>query len=45
MPPAKKSSGKRDATKEGRKRGPAKMTAEHKQALAEGREASRHVRA
>ncbi len=31
--------------KTGRKRGPAKMTAEHKQALAEGREASRHVRA
>jgi len=36
MPPAKKSTGKR---------GPGKMTASHKQALAEGREASRHVRA
>src|SRR5262245_58454911 len=45
MPPAKKSSGKRDAAKNGRKRGPAKMTPAHKQALAEGREASRHVRA
>src|SRR3954452_12911909 len=45
MPPTKKSSGKRDAAKTGRKRGPAKMTAAHKQALAEGREASRHVRA
>jgi uncharacterized protein YhaN len=45
MPPAKKSSGKRDAAKNARKRGPAKMTPAHKQALAEGREASRHVRA
>jgi uncharacterized protein YhaN len=36
MPPAKKSS---------KSRGPAAMTDSHKQALAEGREASRHVRA
>jgi hypothetical protein len=43
MPPAKKA-GKSNAAK-GRKRGPAKMTASHKQALAEGRTASRHVRA
>jgi hypothetical protein len=43
MPPAK-SGGKRNSAK-GRKRGPAKMTASHKQALAEGRAASRHVRA
>jgi len=35
MPPAKSA----------RKRGPAKMTDAHKQALAQGREASRHVRA
>jgi uncharacterized protein YhaN len=45
MPPAKKATGTRAPGKAGRKRGPAKMTAEHKQALAEGREASRHVRA
>ncbi len=38
MPPAKKATGTG-------KRGPAKMTDSHKQALAEGREASRHVRA
>jgi hypothetical protein len=38
MPPATKAAGSR-------KRGPAKMTDSHKQALAEGREASRHVRA
>jgi hypothetical protein len=38
MPPAKKATGTR-------KRGPAKMTDSHKAALAEGREASRHVRA
>ena len=38
MPPATKATGTR-------KRGPAKMTDSHKQALAEGREASRHVRA
>jgi hypothetical protein len=38
MPPVKKATGTR-------KRGPAKMTDSHKQALAEGREASRHVRA
>lgn len=40
MPPAKKTS--KATTK---RRGPAKMTAAHKQALASGREASRHVRA
>jgi hypothetical protein len=44
MPPAKKASGKRNSGKSA-KRGPAKMTAAHKQALAEGRAASRHVRA
>jgi hypothetical protein len=44
MPPAKKATSKR-VSKGGRKRGPAKMTVAHKQALAEGREASRHVRA
>jgi hypothetical protein len=43
MPPAKKAGGK--SASKGRKRGPAKMTASHKQALAEGRTASRHVRA
>jgi hypothetical protein len=44
MPPAKGAGNKRNSAK-GRKRGPAKMTASHKQALAEGRTASRHVRA
>lgn len=39
MPPAKKSAAKT------RKRGPAKMTAEHKKALAQGREESRHIAA
>jgi hypothetical protein len=43
MPPAKKAGGK--SASKGRRRGPAKMTASHKQALAEGRTASRHVRA
>jgi len=45
MPPAKTASRKGAPAKTARKRGPAKMTASHKQALAEGREASRHVRA
>ena len=45
MPPAKKATGTRTSSKSTGKRGPAKMTASHKQALAEGREASRHVRA
>jgi hypothetical protein len=45
MPPAKKATGSRAPAKTGGKRGPAKMTASHKQALADGREASRHVRA
>jgi hypothetical protein len=45
MPPAKKATSTRAAVPGTKKRGPAKMTASHKQALAEGREASRHVRA
>jgi hypothetical protein len=45
MPPAKKPTSKSAPAKAPRKRGPAKMSASHKQALAEGREASRHVRA
>ncbi len=45
MPSAKNASRKGAPTKTAGKRGPAKMTASHKQALAEGREASRHVRA
>ena len=46
MPPAKKSTVKRAPTKKSsKKRGPVKMTSTHKAALAEGREASRHVRA
>jgi hypothetical protein len=45
MPPAKKATAKSVPAKSARKRGPAKMTDSHKQALAEGREASRHVRA
>ena len=45
MPPAKKSTGSRAPAKAAGKRGPAKMTDSHKAALAEGREASRHVRA
>lgn len=45
MPSAKNTSRKGAPAKTARKRGPAKMTASHKQALAEGREASRHVRA
>jgi hypothetical protein len=46
MPPAKKSAAKRaPAKKTTKKRGAAKMSNAHKSALAEGREASRHVRA
>ena len=45
MPPAKKATRSSSAPKTGGKRGPAKMSPAHKQALAEGREASRHVRA
>jgi hypothetical protein len=46
MPPAKKSTAKRaPAKKTTKKRGAAKMSSAHKSALAEGREASRHVRA
>jgi hypothetical protein len=46
MPPAKKRTAKRvPANKTAKKRGSAKMTSAHKSALAEGREASRHVRA
>lgn len=44
MSPAEKAGNERDSSNDGT-RGPAKMTASHKQALAEGREASRHVRA
>jgi hypothetical protein len=40
MPPAKQTT-----KKAAKKRGPAKMSAAHKTALSEGREASRHVRA
>lgn len=50
MPPSKRrtkktTAKKTPAKKATRKRGPAKMSAAHKSALAEGREASRHVRA
>ena len=51
MPPAKKRTAKRVPTKRvptkkaTKRRGPSKMTSSHKKALAEGREASRHVRA
>lgn len=44
MPPAKRRT-KKAAKKVTRKRGPAKMSAAHKSALAEGRASSRHVRA
>lgn len=48
MPPAKKTTkktAKPSAKKPARRRGPAKMTAAHKEALAVGREQSRHVAA
>lgn len=44
MPPAKRRT-KKTTKKSTRKRGPAKMSTAHKNALSQGREASRHVRA